>query len=278
MAEAGIHLKLESVSFDYGRRRALDNVSFSVGPGEVVGLIGPNGSGKSTLLRVLAGLERGYHGSARIAGREARSLTPRERARRLAFVDQEPRVAMPFRVIEVVLLGRHPHLAGLAFESERDRAVAAAALERVGAGDLAQRNILELSAGERQRVLFAMALAQEPEALLLDEAGSFLDVRYLVAMYDLVRELAERERVAVVAVLHDLNLAAEYCDRLVLLKEGRVAAQGPTREVLTYAHLKAAYETDVYVDVNDLTGALVVTPLSGRARRALAERPDPPVR
>jgi iron complex transport system ATP-binding protein len=278
MAEAGMHLELESVSFDYGRRRALDGVSFAVAPGELVGLIGPNGSGKSTLLRVLAGLERDYHGSARIAGREARTLTPRERARRLAFVDQEPQVAMPFRVLEVVLLGRHPHLAGLAFESERDRAVAEAALARVGALELAQRNILALSAGERQRVLFAMALAQEPEALLLDEAGSFLDVRHLVAMYDLVRELAERDRVAVVAVLHDLNLAAEYCDRLVLLKDGRVAAQGPTREVLTYAHLKAAYETDVYVDVNDLTGALVVTPLSGRARRALAERADPPVR
>ena len=269
--EATVRLELERVSFDYPRRPALRDVSLQVEPGEVVGLIGPNGSGKSTLLRVLAGLARGYRGSARVGGREVRDLAPRQRGRTLALVGQEPRIVLPVRALDVVLLGRHPHLAGLAFESPRDREIAQAALDRVGGRELAERSILELSAGERQRVLFAMALAQEPRALLLDEAGSFLDVRHLVALYDLVRELAERDRVAVVAVLHDLNLAAEYCDRLVLLTEGRIAAQGATREVLTYAHLTAAYSTDIYVDVNDLTGALVVTPLSGRARRALAE-------
>lgn len=275
MSEAGIRLELERVSFDYGTRPALADVSLSVEPGEVLGVIGPNGSGKSTLLRVLAGLQRGYRGAARIGGREVRALEPREVARSLAFVEQEPRIAAPFRALEVVLLGRHPHISGLAFESERDRAIALEALARVGASELAGRNILNLSAGERQRVLFAMALAQEPRALLLDEAGSFLDIGHLVAMYDLVRELAAERRVAVVAVLHDLNLAAEYCDRLVLLRGGRVAAQGPTREVLTYAHLKAAYDTEIYVDVNDLTGTLVVTPLSGRARRALENRDSP---
>ncbi len=269
MSETGVRLELERLSFDYGRRPALEEISLRAEPGELVGLIGPNGSGKSTLLRVLAGLERGYRGSARVGGREVRGLAPRELARELAYVEQEPRIAMPFRVLEVVLLGRHPHLTGLAFESARDREIARLALERVGATDLAERNILNLSAGERQRVFFAMALAQEPRALLLDEAGSFLDIRHLVAMYDLVRELAATQHAAVIAVLHDLNLAAEYCDRLVLLRAGKVAAQGPTREVLTYANLKAAYETEIYVDVNDLTGALVVTPLSGRARQAL---------
>src|SRR5574342_640341 len=147
---------------------------------------------------------------------------------------------MPFRSLELALLGRHPHLEGLAFEAERDRAIARRALARVGVADLAERNILNLSAGERQRVLFAMALAQEPRVLLLDEAGSFLDIRHLVATYDLVRELAAEQGATVITALHDLNLAAEYCDRLVLLRAGRVAAQGLTREVLTYANLKAA--------------------------------------
>ena len=262
----------EGVSFEYGRRPALREVSLGVEPGEVLGLIGPNGSGKSTLLRVLAGLERRYRGSARLGGREVREIPAREIARSLAYLEQESRLAMPFRALEIVLLGRHPHLQGLAFEAERDREIARRALERVGARDLAERNILNLSAGERQRVLFAMALAQEPRALLLDEAGSFLDIRHLVAMYDLVRELAREQGVAVIAVLHDLNLAAEYCDRLILLDGGQVASSGLTSEVLTYANLKRVYATEIYVDVNDLTGSLVVTPLSGRARRALEEK------
>jgi len=273
MAER-VRIEAENLSFAYGRRTVLHEVSLRVEPGELVGLIGPNGSGKSTLLRVLAGLERGYRGSARLGGIEVRQRPPRDIARSLAYLEQESRLAMPFRALEIVLLGRHPHLRGLAFEAERDREIARRALERVGAGDLAERNILNLSAGERQRVLFAMALAQEPRALLLDEAGSFLDIRHLVAMYDLVRELAREEGVAVVAVLHDLNLAAEYCDRLILLDGGRVAASGATSEVLTYGNLKRVYATEIYVDVNDLTGALVVTPLSGRARRALAEKAD----
>lgn len=274
MAERGVRIEAENLSFAYGRRGVLEEVSLVAEPGELVGLIGPNGSGKSTLLRILAGLERGYRGSARLGGVEVRERAPRDIARSLAYLEQESRLAMPFRALEIVLLGRHPHLRGLAFEAERDREIARRALERVGAGDLAERNILNLSAGERQRVLFAMALAQEPRALLLDEAGSFLDIRHLVGMYDLVRELAREDGVAVIAVLHDLNLAAEYCDRLVLLDGGRVAASGATSEVLTYGNLKRVYATEIYVDVNDLTGALVVTPLSGRARRALAEKAD----
>jgi iron complex transport system ATP-binding protein len=274
MAERGVRIEAENLAFAYGRRPVLEGVSLRVEPGELVGLIGPNGSGKSTLLRILAGLERGYRGSARLGGVEVRERAPRDIARSLAYLEQESRLAMPFRALEIVLLGRHPHLRGLAFEAERDREIARRALDRVGAGDLAERNILNLSAGERQRVLFAMALAQEPRALLLDEAGSFLDIRHLVAMYDLVRELAREDGVAVIAVLHDLNLAAEYCDRLILLDGGRVAASGATSAVLTYGNLKRVYATEIYVDVNDLTGALVVTPLSGRARRALAEKAD----
>ena len=264
-------IEVEALSFAYPARGVLRDISLRVDPGEIVGLVGPNGSGKTTLLRILGGLEPRYSGSVRLGGRELRSLSPRARARQLALVAQETTVSAPFSALEIVLLGRHPHLSGLAFEAEQDRAIALEALRRAGAEGLAGRNVQQLSSGERQRVLFAMALAQQPRALLLDEAGSFLDVRHQVELWDLVRALAQEEGVAVLAVLHDLNLAAEYCDRVALLQAGRIVAAGPTREVLTYANLTRVFETEVYVDVNHLTGALVVTPLSGRARRALEQ-------
>jgi len=184
-------------------------------------------------------------------------------------VPQEPAIELPFSALELVLLGRHPHLAGLAFESEDDLERARAALVRCGVADLAGRETSTLSAGERQRVVFARALAQDAPVLLADEPASFLDLRFQVEMFDLVRELADSGR-AVLVVLHDLNLAAEYCDRLVLLRDGEIFAAGPAATTLTYPHLTAVYGTEVYVDLNDLTGSLVVTPLSRRARERLA--------
>lgn len=264
-------LALADLAVRYRERRALDGVTFAVAPGEVVGLLGPNGSGKSTLLRAASGVLPYEGGSVRVLGREVATTPRRELARRLAVVGQEGRSEFAWSALEVVLLGRHPHLSGPAFESARDLDLAREALARCGAAALADRPLVELSAGERQRVLFARALTQEPRVLLLDEALSSLDLRYQVELCDRVRELAA-EGVAVVTVFHDLSLAAEYCDRVALLEEGRLAAFGPTAEVLTYARLTRVFATEIYVDVNDLTGGLVVTPLSSRARRALAAR------
>lgn len=271
MAERAAAIELVDVAVCYRERRALDGVSFAIAPGEVVGLLGPNGSGKSTLLRAVSGVLPYERGSIRVLGQEVAATPRRELARRLAVVGQEGRSEFAWSALEVVLLGRHPHLSGLAFESERDVELAHRALARCGAAALADRPLGELSAGERQRVLVARALAQEPRVLLLDEALSSLDLRYQVELCDRVRELAG-EGVAVMTVFHDLSLAAEYCDRVALLEEGRLAACGPTAEVLTYARLTRVFATEIYVDVNDLTGGLVVTPLSSRARRALAAR------
>jgi iron complex transport system ATP-binding protein len=271
---ASLPLEARDVTFAYGARRVIDGVSLAVPAGEVVGLLGPNGSGKSTLLRLLAGVLKPSSGEVALGGRPVAAWSRRDVARRVAVVPQETVFAFPFRVLDVVLMGRHPHLAGLRFESARDVALAEEALARTGAADLAERNILEVSAGERQRVVFARALAQEPRVLLLDEAGSFLDVRHQVEMYELVRRLAA-SGVAILAVLHDLNLAAEYCDTIALLKNGRLAAHGPTGEVFTYVNLTRVFETEVYVDQNHLTGSLLVTPLSGRARVALAAHREP---
>jgi iron complex transport system ATP-binding protein len=267
MASDGI--VVEGLGYAYGERVALESVDLRVEPGEIVGLLGPNGSGKSTAIKVLSGALEGYRGSVRIEGLDVATIARRDLARAVAVVPQEPRFGFPFTVLEIVLMGRHPYLAGLAFESEADIALARGALERCGALEFQNRPIQALSAGERQRVVFARALTQEPRVLLLDEPASFLDIRHQVELYDLVHAQARDENVAVLSVLHDLNLAAEYCDRLVLLREGRVVAAGATDDVMTYANLKEVFETEVYVDTNSLTGKLLVVPLSGRARRKL---------
>jgi iron complex transport system ATP-binding protein len=256
---SGVVLETAALAFAYRGREVLRGVDLHAGPGEVVGLLGPNGSGKSTLLKVLSGVLPGYRGSARVGGDEVSALPRRELARRLAVVPQESTFAFPFSVLEVVLLGRHPHLEGLAFEGERDVEVARQALERCGAEELAGRRIQELSSGERQRVVFARALAQETPALLLDEAASFLDVRHQVEVYELVRELARSCRVTVLAVLHDLGMAAALCDRAVLLSEGRVVAAGPVAEVFTAEHLGRVFGTELAVE-RDAAGLLRVTP------------------
>jgi len=263
---------VSDLTFGYDEQPVLRGVDLELSGGEVVGLIGPNGSGKSTLLKILSGVYRDYSGSVRLGGREIRSVPGREMARSVAAVPQETPAGLPFSVLEVVLMGRHPHLGAFSFEDSRDLELARGALEQAGAARFAGRDIRALSSGERQRVIFARALAQQPQVMLLDEPTSFLDLRYQVELYDLTRKQAADRDVAVLTALHDLNLAAEYCDRVVLLKEGRVHASGPTDRVLTYANLTTVFGTDVYVDTNDLTGKLLVIPLSSRARASLQRK------
>jgi iron complex transport system ATP-binding protein len=270
----GISLEAAHVGYSYGEHRALRDVSLKVEPGEVVGLLGANGSGKSTLLKVLSGLLPGHDGISRVDGRDVGEISRRDLARILAVVPQESTFGFPFTAIEIVLMGRHPHLSGLAFESREDTDMALAALERCGASHLAARPIHELSSGERQRIVFARALAQQPRAMLLDEPSSFLDIRHQVELFDVVRDLADSDNCTILTVLHDVNLAAEYCDRIVLLADGTTRAAGPAEEVLTYSHLTHVYGTEIYVDTNRVTGKLIVTPLSGRAQRKLRETSD----
>ncbi|MFC1543865.1 ABC transporter ATP-binding protein [Gemmatimonadota bacterium] len=274
-APRGVAVGCDGLGYAYPGRQALKGVDLDAQPGEIVGLIGPNGSGKSTLIRILSGVLSDYTGSAKVDGAEVREHPRRDLARLVAVVPQETPASLPFSVLETVLMGRHPHLAGVAFETPADVRLAMEGLERSGAAHLADRGLGELSSGERQRVVFAKALAQQPRVLLLDEPTSFLDIRFQVELYDLVRALAKGEGVTVLTALHDLNLAAEYCDRIYLLRDGSLHASGPTDEVLTYRNLTEAFQTDVYVDTNDLTGKLVVIPLSDRARSLIGGDPPP---
>ncbi|GAA3388644.1 ABC transporter ATP-binding protein [Cryptosporangium minutisporangium] len=230
------------VSWRYGSKLVIDGVDVDATPGRVLGLIGPNGSGKTTLLRLLHGALRSPTGNVRIDGAELATLPPREAARRLAVVVQETGGETSLTVGEMVLLGRGPHLSTFQRTGPADHAIAARALERVGASHLGARSFAELSGGERQRVLIARALTQEATHLLLDEPTNHLDIRYQHEILRLVQGLGTCS----VVVLHDLNLAARYCDDLILLGDGEVVAAGPTSDVLDPAVLEPVYGIGIH--------------------------------
>jgi iron complex transport system ATP-binding protein len=266
---AGLHC--EQVSFAYGASEVLSAISCEVSAGEILGLLGPNGSGKSTLVRLMSGVRVPRVGRVTYDGRNLRTYSRDELARAIAVVPQETVIGLPFSVLEVVLMGRSPYLGKFGFESAHDLAVAQRAMEHTGVASLATREVHALSGGERQRVILARALAQEPRVLLLDEPTAFLDIKHQVAVYDLIKQLSREQDLAVVAILHDLNLASLYCDHLALLKAGRMFCQGTPEQVLTYANIKAVYETEVYIDLNDLTGKVQILPLDADTRRQLKQ-------
>lgn len=263
---------LDQVYFSYGAVTAISGLCLSVEKGELFGLLGPNGSGKSTIIRLLSGVLSPHGGRVRFAGRELGSYHHQELARRIAVVPQDTRIELPFSVLEIVLMGRAPHHQGFGFENETDLALAYKAMELTEVRELADRAIHELSGGERQRAMVARALAQSPQLLLLDEPTAFLDIKHQVEVYDLMKRLSRQEGLTVVSVLHDLNLAALYCDRLALLKAGRVFCSGTPEATLTYVNIKAVYETEVYIGLNDITGKVHILPLDADTRRRLEEQ------
>ncbi|PFG44914.1 iron complex transport system ATP-binding protein [Georgenia soli] len=233
------------ISFSYGPRNVLDHVDLQARHGEVLGLVGPNGSGKSTLLRILYGSLSPRTGTVMLDHTELHRLNARELAQTVSVVVQETPGDLPLLVSDMVLLGRTPHHPRLGRHTARDEQAAAEALERVGMLSRADQSFDRLSGGERQRVLIARALAQEATHLLLDEPTNHLDIRYQHEILDLVRSLARNSDHAIAVVLHDLNLAAAYCDRLLLLSQGRVIASGTPPEVLTPENLEPVYRIGV---------------------------------
>ncbi|MGN0062693.1 MAG: ABC transporter ATP-binding protein [Nocardioides sp.] len=231
----------EGLSFSYPRREVLRGVDLQAPHGQVLGLVGPNGSGKTTLLRTLYGSLRPDGGAVLIDGDVVDRLPAREVARRVAVVVQEVAGDLPLLVSDMVLLGRTPHRSGFGGARRTDEEAAAAALRRVGMLGKAHEPFDGLSGGERQRVLIARALAQEATHLLLDEPTNHLDVRYQHEVLDLARSMAREDHRTVVVVLHDLNLAAHYCDNVLLLDGGSVAAGGTPEDVLTPEHLEPVY-------------------------------------
>ena len=253
-------LVASQVAFSYGANPVLRGVDLCLAAGECTALLGPNGGGKSTLLRLLLGRLTPSAGEVRLFGRPVSQLDGTERARQVGYLPQEVSATYPYSVAEVVLMGRWPHLA-FGLESAHDLEVARGCLERTATAHLAQRSFSTLSGGEKQRVLLASVLAQEPRLLLLDEPTAALDIHHQHEVMELLAGLAA-ERLAVCVVTHDLNLAARYCQHLCLLHEGRIAAVGSPAEVLTAEVLSRVYGERLRVVADpDLGGPLVLSPL-----------------
>jgi iron complex transport system ATP-binding protein len=229
----------------------------------MLAVVGPNGAGKSTLLRVLSGSIPARGGTVEVMGAPLATYDRRVLAQTLATVAQENTVAFQFSVMEIVLMGRAPHLGPFHLESEHDLAIATAALRRFDLLELAGRPIDEISGGERKRVFLARALTQEPRAILLDEPTAFLDMRHAAGIFECFGELRRQRGLAVIATLHDLNTAALHADRVLMLKQGVVAGYGTAQEVFTAERLRAVYEVDVVIGRNPASGTVVVYPPLG---------------
>jgi len=247
------------VTVDLGGQRVLDGVDLRATPGELVGLVGPNGAGKTTLLRTVNGTLAPDAGTVRVGGDDVGALSARERSRRVATVPQDTSVGFAFDVRTVVEMGRHPHRPRLGADPDPD--AVDRAMERVGVTDLAERSVGAVSGGERSRVLLARALAQDADVLVLDEPTASLDIGHQVATLDLTREIVDEGRTAVAAV-HDLNLAARFCDRLVVLADGRIRARGPPETVLGRDTLRSTFDVAAAVDDHPTTDAPLVTALA----------------
>jgi len=261
-------IKIEDLSHAFDKRRVLVNLSLEVGSGHFFSVIGPNGSGKTTLMKLVAGILNPQYGKIEIGGQPMDSLTPRALARAVAFVPQRLPVDVPFTVGETVLLGRAPYQGALGIENATDLQIAQQAMQFTQVEHLAGLTLNQLSGGEQQRVFIARAICQEPDIMLLDEPTAALDLAHQVRVMDLMEQLRVQKAVTVVMVSHDIDLAAMYCDRLLLLKEGEIVCSGSPGEVLTFRRLEETYGCRLVVDESPLGPFPRVTPVPGRYRDA----------
>jgi iron complex transport system ATP-binding protein len=254
-------LRLDDVSLGYDKQTVLHNVNLEAKPTEMLGIIGPNGAGKSTLIRGITRLIQPSSGKIFLNGSEISDIPRQKLAQLMAVVPQNPVLPEPFTALEVVLMGRTPHLGLLRYEGERDLAIVKNVMEVTQTIAFANRRVGALSGGERQRLTIARALAQEPQIILMDEPTANLDINYQIETLNLARELCQKQELVVILTLHDLNLASQYCDRLVVLGKGTVYCQGTPQAVINAQTIRDVYGAEVYVyphPVNNLPTTLIV--------------------
>ena len=257
-----VTLTVDGVECRYGSIKIIEDVSLTVKDGDFVGILGPNGSGKTTLLKSISRTLKPHKGVIFLEKSDIYSLKSIDVAKQLAVVPQETSIGFSFTALDVVLMGRNPHLARFQMESQSDMDIARKAMMRTNIWHLADRPINELSGGEKQRVIIARALAQEPKILLLDEPLTHLDIINQLEIMDLVKELCVKEGLIVLAVIHDLNLAARYCNSALLLNKGRIFSAGSLETVLTSENIKGVFKVDAIVKKSLVTNSLYVIPLS----------------
>jgi iron complex transport system ATP-binding protein len=257
---------MRGVSFVYSERSVFEGVTLTVSQGELVGIAGPNGAGKTTLLRLGSGMLAPRSGSVWLAGHDARGLTAVQRARIVGAVPQSPAVPEGLSVLDAVLMGRNPHLRLLQWEGRKDLAIALETMELTDTRDLADRPLSTLSGGERQRVFIARALAQEPAVLMLDEPTAHLDLGYQVDVMDTIDTVRRERGIAVLAAMHDITLAAQYCDRMIVLAGGGIRAEGTPSKVLQPDLLSDVFGAKVEMVTHPTAGTPVALPV-GRSHR-----------
>ncbi len=263
-----IKLELQSVGVAYGHNLVVKDISFQVMPGEMVGLIGPNGSGKSTIIRAISRVLSLHSGKIFLDGKDVFKMRRGDLARLVGVVPQMSILPSAFTAFEIVLMGRNPHLGLLQYESAKDMAIAWQAMGKTATQSLAERIVCELSGGEIQRVVVARVLAQEPKSVLLDEPTANLDIRHQVEILDLIKSLCQENNLMVVIALHDLNLAAQYCDRLILINNGQIHAQGTPEEVINSRNIKDVYGADGCVYSHPFNGLPAVLLKAGNSQHA----------
>ena len=258
-------LNVVDLKSGYKNNLVLNEISFSVKKGEFIGIIGPNGAGKTTLLKTLSHIIRPLGGKVFLKGKDIHLLSSLLLARECAMVGQDLLSLFSFTVEEIVLMGRNPYLGLFKQERKEDVEIVNMALKRTNMSMLKDRPIDELSAGERQRALIAKALVQQPQLLLLDEPTAHLDIGYQTDILDLIRLLNRDSELTVICVLHDLNLASQYCDKLLLLDKGKIAGFGPPAEILQYDILERTFNARCLVDKDILGGKPIVIPFPKNA-------------
>lgn len=254
-------MQISDMAFGYHHHTVLQDISTHFPAGQMIGILGANGAGKSTLLKLMANILQPHAGAILLHEKPLSQWPQHTLAREMAYVPQEMHTPFPFRVMELVLMGRIPHLPGFGFGSAQDHRVAEDALRAVDAWQFQSRRFTELSGGERQRVVIARALAQEPRVMILDEPTAFLDIQHQVMIMKFLQQWRTQTGGTVIAALHDLNLAAQFCQSVVLLKDNAILAQGPTEATLTYANVCATFNSDVYVGMNELNGRPYFVPM-----------------
>ncbi len=243
-------ISIKKLCGGYGKNRVIKGISFNIKKGEILGIIGPNGSGKSTLLKLMSRVLNTEDGEVLLEGCDISRMGLKKLSQKIAFVPQETLVNFAYTAEEIVRMGRIPHLKRLQSESKTDHQIVERSLQETDTLTLKDKYINELSAGERQRVIIARALAQEPSILLLDEPTSHLDIGHQVQLLNLLKKLNIEKSLTVLIVLHDLNLASEYCEKIILLESGRIYKEGRPEDVLTHQNIENVYKTSVIVKEN----------------------------